>query len=187
MAPSTRWKCSSRSARTTSPAARQQMQPPAMTTMRSLAWRTSAWSMAISPSSFTRTAVSAKRGSCSQRLSRVVLPLPRKPVSTVTGVMPDPATSALGLALGPGAASAGMGRIVDLGEVLEIEVRIHLGRGDARVPQHLLHRAQVARGLQHVGSEGVTQHVRVHVHREARLGGAMLDAALDLARRKAAA
>ena len=62
------------------------MQPPATTTTFSLEERTSAWSTATSPHSFTTTAVSAKRGSDTSRLSSVVLPAPRKPVSTVTGV-----------------------------------------------------------------------------------------------------
>ena len=54
-------------------------------------------------------------------------------------------------------------RVVDLRERLEIEVRVDLRGRDAGVAEHLLHRAQVLRGLQHVAREGMAQHVRVHV------------------------
>src|SRR5713226_744992 len=43
--------------------------------------------MPISPNSFTRTAVRASAGCRSKWFSTVVLPAPRKPVSTVTGVV----------------------------------------------------------------------------------------------------
>src|SRR3990167_6939335 len=52
--------------------------------------------------------------------------------------------------------------IVDLGERLEIEVRIYLRGRDAGVAEHLLHRAQVLRGLQHVAGERMAQHVPMH-------------------------
>src|SRR3954453_2711315 len=42
--------------------------------------------MPTSPNSLMTTAVSAKAGSRRSRLRRVVLPEPRKPVSTVTGI-----------------------------------------------------------------------------------------------------
>ena len=35
------------------------------------------------------------------------------------------------------------------------------------MPEHFLHRAQIPRGLQHVRREGVPQHVRMHVLRQA--------------------
>src|SRR5512137_1286635 len=44
---------------------------------------------------------------------------------------------------------ARMRAVIDLGEVLEIEMGVDLRGRDAGMPQHLLHRAQVARGLQH--------------------------------------
>ena len=47
---------------------------------------TSRWSIATSPNSLMMTAVSASAGSFSSRLSSVVLPAPRKPVSTETGM-----------------------------------------------------------------------------------------------------
>mmetsp|Transcript_9986 Transcript_9986/g.20210 ORF Transcript_9986/g.20210 Transcript_9986/m.20210 type:complete len:257 (-) Transcript_9986:43-813(-) len=46
---------------------------------------TSSWSMPISPYSFSITATRRLWSSVSTRLSSVVLPLPRKPVTTVTG------------------------------------------------------------------------------------------------------
>jgi hypothetical protein len=70
------------------------MHPPASVTMFSFDSRTSAWSMGASPHSFTTIAVSAKRGSRTMRFTSVDLPLPRKPVSTVTGVTSLPATAA---------------------------------------------------------------------------------------------
>ena len=51
---------------------------------------TSRWSMATSPNSLMMTAVSASAGSLSSRLSSVVLPAPRKPVSTETGMGKPP-------------------------------------------------------------------------------------------------
>ena len=53
--------------------------------------------------------------------------------------------------------------VVGFGQVLKIEVSIDLGRADIGVPQHLLHGAQVAARLQHVGSKAVAQHVRVDI------------------------
>ena len=47
---------------------------------------TSRWSSPISPNSLMMTAVSASAGSRSSRLSSVVLPAPRKPVSSVSGI-----------------------------------------------------------------------------------------------------
>ena len=61
----------------------------------------------------------------------------------------------------------GMRGVVDLRQRLEVEVGVDLGRGDAGVAEHLLHRAQVLRRLQHVGGERVAQHVRMHVLGEA--------------------
>ena len=41
-------------------------------------------------------------------------------------------------------ARARMSGVVDLGQVLEVQVRVHLRGGDARVPQQFLHRAQIS-------------------------------------------
>ena len=43
---------------------------------------------------------------------------------------------------------ARMGLVIDLRQVLEIEVRVDLGRGNAGMAKHLLHGAQVAGRLQ---------------------------------------
>ena len=48
-----------------------------------------------------------------------------------------------------------MRRIVDPGEMLEIEMGIYLRRTDAGVAQEFLHRAQIARGLQQMTGEAV--------------------------------
>ena len=56
--------------------------------------------------------------------------------------------------------------VVGLGEMLKIQVRINLRGRNARVTEHLLHGTQVAARLQHVRSEGVTQHVRMRIDRE---------------------
>ena len=50
--------------------------------------------------------------------------------------------------------------------MLKVEVGIHLSRGDTGVAQHLLHRAQIARGLQHVRGERMAKHVRVYPCRQ---------------------
>jgi hypothetical protein len=47
--------------------------------------------------------------------------------------------------------------------MLEVQPGIDLGGGDVGVPEHLLHGAQVLRGLQDVAGEAVAQHVRMHV------------------------
>ena len=54
-----------------------------------------------------------------------------------------------------------MGLVVDLGKRLKIEVRIDLRGRYARVAEHLLNRAQILRGLQHMACEGVAQYVRM--------------------------
>ena len=75
-----------------------------------------------------------------------------------------------------------MRRVVGLRQMLEVEVRVDLRRGDARVAQHLLHRAQVAARLQHVRREGVAQHVRMHVRGKAQLERPVLEPRLHRAR-----
>jgi hypothetical protein len=48
-----------------------------------------------------------------------------------------------------------VGRVVYLGQVLEIEVGVDLRGRDAGVAEHLLHGAQVAGGLQDVRGERI--------------------------------
>src|SRR5947209_3591270 len=69
-----------------SPRTVQHRQPLFSSTTSSVAFSTSRWSRPISPNSLTMTAVEAMPGSFSTWFSSVVLPLPRNPVSTVTGM-----------------------------------------------------------------------------------------------------
>lgn len=62
------------------------------------------------------------------------------------------------LALAPGAR---MRPVIDTGEVLEVQVRIDLGRADAGVAEHFLYRPQVTAGFQQVAGKAVSQHVGV--------------------------
>src|SRR5574340_1855813 len=82
---------------------------------------------------------------------------------------------------------ARMRRIVDLAEVLEIEVRVDLRGGDARVAEHLLHRAQVAGRLQHMRGERMAQQVRMYAAAQPLFDAPLLHAQLHHARRDAAA
>jgi hypothetical protein len=68
--------------------------------------------------------------------------------------------------------------IVNAGEVLEIKVRIYLGRADVGVPKQFLHGPQVAAGLEQVRGEGVPEHVRMHVFRQTTEPRPVRDAAL---------
>ena len=69
-----------------SPRTVQQMQPLFISKISSSALMTSSWSIPISPNSFSITAMRWPCCSVSRRFMRVVLPAPRKPVRTVTGV-----------------------------------------------------------------------------------------------------
>ena len=50
--------------------------------------------------------------------------------------------------------------VVHLGQVLEVEVGVNLGRTDVRVAQHFLDTSEVAARLQQVGRKAVPQGVR---------------------------
>ena len=65
----------------------------------------------------------------------------------------------------PALARARVRLVVDLREMLEVEVRVDLRRRQARMAEHLLHRAQVPARLEQVGGERVPQHVRMHALR----------------------
>src|SRR6185312_3325883 len=73
-------KVSTRSSRTV-----QQIQPLSSNAKRSSLVSISRWSRPISPNSLMMATVPANSGAFSRRASAVVLPLPRKPVRTVTG------------------------------------------------------------------------------------------------------
>ena len=64
----------------------QQRQPLESRTVLSSTVSTSWWSMPTSPNSLMSTAASPSEGCFKSWLSSVVLPLPRKPVSTMIGV-----------------------------------------------------------------------------------------------------
>src|SRR5260370_31864030 len=51
--------------------------------------------------------------------------------------------------------------------MLEVKMGVDLRRRNARMPEHFLHRAQVSGRLEQVRGEGVTQHMRVDVLRQA--------------------
>ena len=55
-----------------------------------------------------------------------------------------------------------MGRVVGLGQMLEIQPGIDLGRADIGVAEQFLHAAQVAARLQHMACKGMAQHMRMH-------------------------
>jgi len=74
--------------------------------------------------------------------------------------------------------------VVHLGQVLEVEMGIHLGGGDVGVAQQLLHRAQVAGGLQHVAGEAVAQHVGMQMHPQAATQRQLFQPRLDHAHRQ---
>ena len=54
-----------------------------------------------------------------------------------------------------------MRRVVNLRQILKVEMGVNLRRRNARVTEHLLHRAQVAARLQHVRRERVAQGMRM--------------------------
>ena len=77
----------SRRVLTKSPRMVQHRQPLLISVTRfSVLWATSRWSSAISPNSLMMTSASANSGRRTRWLSTVVLPLPRNPVSKVTGI-----------------------------------------------------------------------------------------------------
>jgi len=64
---------------------------------------------------------------------------------------PGPAQAAsLRSALAFPAPGPGVGLVVDLGQVLEIQVGIYLRRADIGVTEELLNGAEIAAGLEHV-------------------------------------
>ena len=63
-----------------------------------------------------------------------------------------------------------VGLIVNLGDVLKIDMSIDLGGLDIGMPQEFLHRSNITARFQQMASEGVTQHVWVHVGKSLPLG-----------------
>src|ERR1700722_6106233 len=64
------------------------------------------------------------------------------------------------------APGARVGGVVHLGQMLEVEVRVDLGGADVRVPEQLLHAAQVAARLEQMAGEGMPEHMRMEVYAE---------------------
>ena len=60
-----------------------------------------------------------------------------------------------------------MGRIIHLGQVLKIKVRIDLRRTDVRVSEQFLDAAQILTGLQQMRGERMAEHVRMYVSGDA--------------------
>ena len=77
--------------------------------------------------------------------------------------------------------------VVHPGQMLKIQVRINLGRGDIAVSQQFLHRAQVAAGLQQMAGKGVAQHVRMDLASQAPVAGEFAQPLLHAARADARA
>ena len=63
-----------------------------------------------------------------------------------------------------------MGGIVNLSQVLEVEVRIYLGRGNIGVAKQLLYRPEITTGFQYMTGAGMPQHMRVEPSRKAAFG-----------------
>src|SRR5918995_1719289 len=68
-----------------------------------------------------------------------------------------------------------VGAEVDLLDLVVREMRVELGGGNVGVPEHLLHRAEVAPAGQQVRGEGVPQRVRAHLAVEPRRARVALD------------
>ncbi len=60
-----------------------------------------------------------------------------------------------------------MSLVVYLGEVLEVKVRIYLGRAYIRVAQQLLDTAQIVARFKQMRCEGVPEQVRINPHIDA--------------------
>ena len=75
-----------------------------------------------------------------------------------------------------------MRRIVHRRKVLKIKMGINLSGGQIRMTQQLLHPAQIAARLQHMGRERVAQLMRMHVAVEALLNAPFGKALLHVTR-----
>ena len=80
------------------------------------------------------------------------------------------------------ATGARMGRVVHLGQVLEVQVRVDLRRRYIGMAEEFLDAAQVVARLEDMGCEGVPEQVRVDVGVDALLLRPVLDARLHGAR-----
>ncbi len=80
---------------------------------------------------------------------------------------------------------AGVGAVVDVCKLRGGELGVALGGGEALVAEEFLNGAKVGAFFKQVGSEGVTQSVRMHVGWQAVQDGDALDDAADAARGEA--
>ena len=64
-----------------------------------------------------------------------------------------------------------MSRVIDTGEMLEIQLGVELGRGDVGMPQHFLDCSQILSRLQHMTGKAVPEHMRMHMRGESRQFG----------------
>lgn len=69
--------------------------------------------------------------------------------------------------------------IVYMGKVLEIKVRVNLGRGDTRMAEQFLDGAQVAAGFEEMRREGVSEYMRVDRKSRAPTFGPLFEPCLD--------
>ena len=72
-----------------------------------------------------------------------------------------------------------MGRVIHLGQVLEIKVGVNLSGGEVGVSQQVLYGAQVVTGFQDVGGKGVAHEVGIDTLIYAFGSGPFLYALLD--------
>src|SRR5690606_20808159 len=56
---------------------------------------------------------------------------------------------------------AGMGLVINLGQMLKVQVSVYLGGGNIGMPQQFLDSSQITAGLQQVAGKGVAQHMGV--------------------------
>src|SRR5699024_4273851 len=71
--------------------------------------------------------------------------------------------------------------IISAGQMLKIKMRVHLRGGNAGVAEQLLHRTQVAAGLEHVGGEGVAQQMWMDASIEPAASAPVVESRLDRA------
>src|SRR5690606_8944467 len=142
--------------------------PCSSTAMRSAVtrWRSSGWVTSTSLRRARRASASScwlKRGACWSSHSSNVCSAAATTDSVSQRVLSrskvnSSIMSFLGLASGPW-----VGLVVHLRQMLEVEMSVHLRGADIAVAEQLLHRTQVAGGLQQVTGEGMPQHVRVQM------------------------
>ena len=82
---------------------------------------------------------------------------------------------------------AGVGGVVDLGEVLKVKMGIDLRRGDVGMTEQFLDAAQIGARLQQMAGKRMTEHVRMDVDSQSGASRPNIDPQLHGARREAPA